>query len=171
MFVDPRHYLTSNSSPGFPILAEELREEESMGTPSFSGVVGDIISKVRKECAKFHRSPHLNDALTSITAGSEGRLKLVLDVRCRWNSTLRMLKNFLSNEESLRSFYEESIPAKVGVFPLTCAEIAHVKEIVAALEPVELCVKRLSQEDMTLRNADLALQVSFSLLIMSFSMT
>lgn len=48
--------------------------------------------KVSAESQLVHRSPVLKDECAE---GAGREVELVLDVRTRWNSTLRMLKNFM----------------------------------------------------------------------------
>jgi len=79
---------------------------------------------------------------------------MVVDVPIRWNSTLRMLRNFLALEVALRHFYAG------GTFPLNRQELAAAKDIAEAQIHVEEAVKRLSLDEATIRSADLALQVS-----------
>ena len=118
-----------------------------------------MIDKVRTECRAFLKSPQLNDELLKRADKAGCGLKLVIDVRTRWNSTVRMLRNFAALEAPLRTLYADG--CRQGQFPLSKAEVASLKEVVVALEHVERAIKRLSKEETTLRSADLAIQVRF----------
>ena len=133
-------------------------------TPVFHGSLGRLINKVRAECRKFQQSPVMNDELQSLALESGCGLKLVLDVETRWNSTARMLRNFLSLEQPLRRFYGEPEDQEpdIGLFPFSVEELRRVKQVCSTLAVVEKCVLRLSLADATLMSADVALQVSFS---------
>lgn len=123
----------------------------------YQGSAGQVIAKVRAAAKKFVLSPMLNDELTAIAASRGCRLKLVLDVKTRWNSTVRMLEHFLELEASLREFY--AARGRDEPFPLDDAEMAAVRSLVCALAVVDLTTKRLSLATATLRTSDLALQV------------
>ena len=135
------------------IAAEQIDEEsEDAGPPLRGGAAGDIINRIRSECRKFHTSPKLNDELATHTQADGCQVKLAMDVKTRWNSTFRMLKNFLKVTPSLQRFYGEC-------FPFSEDEMSVARDIATALSHVDLCSSRLSLADITLRNADLALQV------------
>ena len=94
----------------------------------------------------------MNDELRALAQEPGHRMKLVLDVSTRWNSTARMLRNFVSLEQPLRRFYGEP-PGQdpdVGIFPFTQEEMSCLKDVLRILEHVERCTKRLSKEHCTL---------------------
>lgn len=68
-----------------------------------------------------------------------------------------MLRNFLKLEPALQLYHSEQNLA----FPLTEAELSAAAEILRALTHVEIAISRLSNEDATMRSADLAIQVRF----------
>ena len=137
-------------------------EEEHHGSPEFEGSTGQLINRVRAECRKFHRSAVMNDELRALALQHNCELKLVLDVRSRWNSTARMLRNFLALEKARRQFYgeKEDQEPDIGLFPFTAKEMRTLKKLAATLCLAEQCVQRLSRADATLMSADMALQVS-----------
>lgn len=132
----------------------ELEEEVLAGSLEYRGTAGDVIDKVRAECRLFHKSPALNDELRAREA-RQGHVKLVLDVRTRWSSTLHLLRNFLHEEDALREFYASN----GREFSLQNAELSHLKEIVSALGHVDEATRRLSLKEKTLKGADFVLQV------------
>lgn len=140
-------------------------EEQGDGPPEFRGSTGLLIKKVREECKKYQRSAVMNDELQSLALESGCGLKLVLDVKSRWNSTVRMLRNFISLEKPLRQFYGEPADQEpdIGLFPFSVEELNMVKELCSTLAVVEKCVLRLSLADATLMSADVALQVGVSI--------
>lgn len=125
----------------------------------YEGTAGDLINRVRKACRTIQTSPVLNDELEKVAAESGICVSLVLDVQTRWNSIPRMLRNFLRLEESLRDFNKDDRDA---TFDFSSGELATLKQILKALTIVEICSKRISSADATLRSADIAMQVSSS---------
>ena len=114
------------------------------------------MDKVRQVCLRFQKSAVLHDTLIDSAAELHGtKTKIVCDVRTRWCSTLRMLRNFVNLEESLRSFYSTEAKA----FPLSVADMVAVEEIISVLTHTECCIKRLSKSTATMRDADIAIQV------------
>ena len=72
--------------------------------PQYEGTAGALVNRVRKACLEIQKSPSLNDDLEKLAKAKGINVKLVLDIDIRWNSMLRMLKNFLELEEILRDF-------------------------------------------------------------------
>lgn len=146
----------------FFLVALDLEMENDVENPpeNCEGCPAAIIAKIRDACRDFHRKPAKNDDLLKISQTTGCNLKIVLDVQIRWNSTLRMLRNFVAQEEALRLFYAAG--KGDGEFPLTHDEMRDVRLWIAALTHVEVCSKRLSAKNRTLHEADLAFQVSYS---------
>ena len=80
----------------------DLREEEVAEARHYAGPAGQVIAKVRAAIKKIGLSPLLNDEVIKIAATQDCNGKLVLDVKTRWNSTVRMLKHFLNLDGPLR---------------------------------------------------------------------
>ena len=114
------------------------------------------MNEVRQVCLRFQKSSVLHDTLIDAAAGLHGKkTKIVCDVRTRWSSTLRMLRNFVNLEEDLRRFYA----SEAKTFPLSVSDMVAVEEIISVLTHTECCIKRLSKATATMRDADIAIQV------------
>ena len=116
------------------------------------------MGEVRSCIRFFFRAPSLIDELATYAQEEGVDLKLVIDVKTRWNSTLRMLRNFLGLKTALMKFFAR--PGRKERFPLKPEEVIAITDMVRALEHVETATKRLPLANATLRSADLALQVS-----------
>ena len=134
-----------------------MEEQELAGPPAYSGPAGALVNKIRQTCLEFTGSPVLNDEFLQVAEeiSPSSKIKLVLDVSTRWNSTLRMVRNFVYHEQVLRRFAERSTVK----FPLTDVELEAVHVMIRTLAHVEECVKRLCKADTTMSDADLALEV------------
>lgn len=126
--------------------------------PRFDGELGLVVEKVRGICRLFHKSPSLNDELMELVEPVDSELKLALDMKTRWNSSLRMLRNFLRLKDSLLRFFDND--PKRGSFPVNVQEVHQVERVVDCLAHVEAASKRLSRDDIDMRMADIALEVS-----------
>ena len=69
-----------------------------------------------------------------------------------------MLRTFVDQEEALREYHESEAPQ--SRFPLADSEMEALKDMINNLAPVEEAIRRLSTENLTLRQADLALEVT-----------
>ncbi|XP_003738410.1 uncharacterized protein LOC100905896 [Galendromus occidentalis] len=136
---------------------EQPDDELERVSPEYCSSSGSLVNAVREECQKFQRSPAMNDELQKLALAAGCQVKLVVDIRIRWSSTLRMLQNFLKNENPLKEFYGATRDV-AGLFPFTDRDLKKIKHVAAALSHVEECTRRLSLADATLRSADLALQ-------------
>ena len=150
-----RPILTDLHLPGEAIPERELGEDSALGPPIYRGELGALVNKVRKACLRFQRSEVANDALVEIAENHGVQKKFACDVKTGWNSTLYMLQSFLTLEPSLREFHA----SRREVYPFSHEELMKVRVLIDALAAVDQCVRRLSQEDATMRSADLALQV------------
>ena len=121
------------------------------------GQAGKLSEKVRVIARCFQKSPMLNDELQSFVpqAGVNGRRELVMDVRTRWNSTTRMLRNFLHLSPALKLYYA----SKSEAFPLSADELQSLEDLLTTLAIVEEASERLQLGDLTIKQADMALQV------------
>ena len=100
---------------------------------------------------RFQQSGVANDILSDIAEQHGIRRKVACNVKTRRNSTLYMLQGFTTLEPSHTSQHE--------AYPFSDEEVSKIRVLIDALATVDQCVKRLSQEDATMRSADLALQV------------
>lgn len=165
MIPHPRFLESGNSIRPFflpiPVAVERelIKEELIVGPPKILGFEGLLISKVRDVCRIFHKRAELSDELLkqAEAMGAQSHVKCVLDVKTRWYSTLRMLRNFMTLVDPIRRVYVEN---EMGPLPLSDSDLDDLGELIKTLRPVEKASERLSKPDMDLRKADLALQVS-----------
>lgn len=106
----------------------------------------------------FHKSGEHNDELLRYEGEDNSSVMLVVDVRTRWNSTLRMLKNFLRLRGAVSKYFD-ALPRKRGTFPFTDAELEQLEEVASCQAHVEEASERLSAADINMRMAHLALEV------------
>ena len=70
---------------------------DHLRVPDIHGSFGEIISKVRRVCKIFRKSPLQNDYLQEIfkTESKGKELKLILDTATWWNSIITMVSRFI----------------------------------------------------------------------------
>jgi hypothetical protein len=133
--------------------------------PEFSDVVvaslPRVINRVREIVRKFRKSPLLTDRLEKhIKQDMPGQLpvpKLVLDVKTRWNSLPPMINRFLLLEKSIRKALLDS-DTTLDLWNFSGEELAILRHVANLLEPVELAVKALCREDVSLLQADASMK-------------
>lgn len=112
----------------------------------------EIVQKVRGIVRVFRQSPVRNDtALQPRVRESFGKeLQLSIDVKTRWNSLLNMLKRFYELRKEIRLAL-----AQLDMdFPFSSVEMALIKELIDALEPLEFALKSLSSRKIHLAEVD-----------------
>lgn len=112
----------------------------------------ETIKKVRKICKLFRKSPVRNDEnlQPQVMKALGKELKLALDVKTRWNSTVTMLRRFLLLTKEIKMAL---IQLDMN-FDFSDDEITLLQDLVNALEPLELAITRLSGQETTLKMAD-----------------
>ena len=117
----------------------------------------DVIAKVRKAGKLFKKSPVKNDDnLQQFVFEERGKeMSLLLDVPTRWNSMHTMLKRFYE----LRKSVEHAMVDLNENFDFTTNDIATIKDIIDALNPIDLAVQKLCRRDATLVNAERVLEI------------
>ena len=116
----------------------------------------NIVKKVRKVCKLFRQSPVKNDESLQVqikkNLGKE--LNLLLDVRTRWNSLVKMIRRFLLLEKEVRhALLDISKP-----FDFSSGELKDLKDLADALEPLEVATNALSTRDATLVTAETVIE-------------
>ncbi|CAK8695489.1 unnamed protein product [Clavelina lepadiformis] len=99
----------------------------------------------------FRKSPLKNEILQKhIQAQLNTELKLILDLKTRWNSLLEMIKTFVRAEKCIRMALVE-----IGTsITITDAEIKILRDLIDVLEPVKHAVDELCRRDATLLTAE-----------------
>ena len=115
-----------------------------------------IIEKVRQKCREYRRSAVENDDfLQKVMREKYGKeISLILDVKTRWNSTKEMISRFLEVHEEVRL---ATIQAK-NDWNFTDDDMKALRNLTAALEPLELGIKKLGSKGMNLIGAECVYQ-------------
>jgi len=103
---------------------------------AFTGLMDRVRQLVRKVRKSAHLSTMLKREWTNIQTTNETKepfLKLTLDVKTRWNSTLHMMKRVLRNHTAL----EKILLGVDRLFLLSTQELHEVRSIVQSLSSME----------------------------------
>lgn len=160
------HFASSTLPTGRFKIAEEFEnnmdEDSQSGSQLNAAGAKDLIDKVRAAIRAFGKSAAASNESPSSARGSRRQLKLKLDGRANWTSTLRMLKGCLEHERALRLFLEEGVAKPCSLLD---DDFEAISVIVRALDHVEEARGRLLLSDGNMESADMALQVGFSVLL------
>ncbi len=109
------------------------------------------MKKVRKIVNLFKGHPTRNDVLQKFVEVEQGKkLHLLRDSKTRWNSTLAMISRFLQLEKSVRIAMIELQME----FDLSPSELAELKKVEAALQPVKCALEALCRRDSNLLKSE-----------------
>lgn len=104
--------------------------------------LGALVSKVRDIVKFFKSSVILSDSLRQQQSGSQP-LKLILDVKTRWNSVYYMLQRYIE----LASIVHQILMLNTKAPPTPSAvEMQNIKTLICILKPLEYVTKELSGE-------------------------
>lgn len=137
--------------------SEEVQHEDS---PLINqGNYDEIISKVRKICKAFRKSPLKNDYLQDIVkANMKKEMKLILDTKTRWNSTIAMIKRFCELKKCIPAALRRCEISEV----ITENEWRYLEDLVQMLRPFEIVIKGLSTEDATILKGEQSMKFVMS---------
>ena len=122
--------------------------EESALEARLTATIRPAIDKVRKIARFFRKSPVKNDHLQKIIKEEKGReMALIVDVRIRWNSMLKMLSRFLEIKSSVAKALLDN--GRLDLFP-SQDEIDSLCDVNEALEFVEIASLVLGKRDSNL---------------------
>ena len=129
---------------------EDLVETKKTGV-ELQRFVAEVIVKVRTVVKMFRKSPLKNEILHKhIQAQLNTELKLILDLKTKWNSLLELIKTFTKVEKCTRMALVE-IETSVTI---TDAEMKILHDLIDVLEPVTHAVDGLCRRDATLLTAE-----------------
>ena len=119
----------------------------------FGDAVSDVVSKVRALSIKlFRKRPLKNDCLQKNCEKEFGkRLSLLLDTKNRWNSSLKMLTQFLKPKAPIDNTLKE---LDLGSRCLTGDEVVVVKDLSESLEIIEVGATALCRSDVTVSKSE-----------------
>lgn len=107
-----------------------------------------LVEKVRAIVVWFKRSVHASDELRKVQKNKgilEGNcLKLILDVKTRWNSTYFMIERFLKLAPLLGNIILSNVNAPNMV---NATELEELKQICQLLHPLEQTTKEMSGQN------------------------
>ncbi|XP_059044985.1 uncharacterized protein LOC131840804 [Achroia grisella] len=108
----------------------------------FYSVMRALVSKVRDIVKFFKNSVILSDSLRQKQTGSQP-LKLILDVKTRWNSVYYMLQRYIE----LAPIVNQILMLNTKAPPTPSAvEMQNIKTLICILKPLEYVTKELSGE-------------------------
>ena len=142
---DDDDYDDINGSVSFPQLPER-----GVSIPMIEKY-DPILKKVRGENRKYRKSQVRNDELQEIVKNGLGRnLAVLKDCKTRWSSLVKMLNRFIG----LHSYMRMANIARKEFWPFTRGEIDSLRELTAALEPLENAVTALSSRSANIIDAE-----------------
>lgn len=154
IFDDDNDEDDEDNGEGFGIVQDMITDSH---LNSFQNVqMNSLITKVRKVCKIFRKSPTKNDDTLQKHVKEEfgKELSLMVDSKTRWNSLLDMLERFLLIKDCVR---KSLIDLKSGI-QFTNDELTLLSDIILALQPIKVAVETLCREDVNLYIADITLK-------------
>ena len=119
--------------------------------PSQQEQYAEVISKVRRVCRLFRKSPLKNERQHDYVKDKFNKeLSLQLDCRTRWNSLLSMLRRFFL----LKDCITPALRVVRSIDTFSEDEWAVISNLVEALSPLEVVLKGICSEDATLVKAE-----------------
>ena len=123
----------------------------SIPCPSLQEQYAEVISKVRRVCRLFHKSPLKNERLQDYVKDKFNKeLSLQLDCRSKWNSLPSMLRKFFL----LKDCITPALRVVRSIDTFSEDEWAVISNLVEALSPLEVVLKGICSEDATLIKAE-----------------
>lgn len=119
--------------------------------PTLECDIYSAIKHVREDVKRFRRSPKDNEVLQKHVKSEIGKeLKLILDVKTRWNTLCAMLERYCK----IRPCLEKTFIDLKGNSKVTENELMCIKQLTSALEPVKLASDALCRNEASLLSAD-----------------
>ena len=131
---------------------EDEERHDPIAVPLHTGVIKDVVKKVRGICKLVLNSPK---NVRKFLAKSS--LLPILDVKTRWSSLCSMLERFLRIKSELNYLY---VDLKLD-WPLTEDEIELIRLLTDMLQPCKTFIAELSSKRVNLVTADLKIEAMF----------
>ena len=110
-----------------------------------------ILTKVRGQNRKYRKSQVRNDELQEFVKNGFGKeLAVLKDCKTRWSSLVKMLNRFIG----LSPYMRMANIARQEFWPFTRGEIDSLRDLTAALEPLENAVTALSSRSANIIDAE-----------------
>lgn len=115
--------------------------------------IAQTIQKVRRIVRMFRKSPLKNEILQKyVIIEYNKELKLILDVKTRWNSLLAMLERFIALKTCiLKALMDFKVNNTTNISE---EEYLVVQTVVTALQPIKVGIERLGKRDASLLEAE-----------------
>ncbi len=136
---------------------DEDNEEEARQSLSLKDDYFSLISKVRKVCKTFKKSPLKNDILQRFVKSEHGHeLQLMIDVKTRWNSLVYMCERFCK----LKSCITQALDVcSASDETFSENDWTVLKSLCQTLRPIEIVLTSLCSEDANLLKADKSMMI------------
>ena len=124
--------------------SDEESEPESV-------TLGEVVTRLRDTCRYFKKRPRMMDEIRNVTQRDEyngKRLKVILDCRTRWYSTLLMIEMSLLILPALNN-----VLSRHGT-PISARDAEALENIASVLKPFKRAILSLCEAKATLRVAD-----------------
>ena len=130
---------------------EFTQHPEKKGSTPMIQKYDPLLKKARKEIRKYRKSQVRNDELQGFIENGIGKKLAVLnDCKTRWSSLVKMLNRFIV----ISPYMRQANFARSEWWPFTGAEIHDLRELTAALEPLESAVTALSSRSANIVDAE-----------------
>ena len=130
---------------------EFTQRPERQGSTPMIQKYDPLLTKTRKQIRKYRKSQVRNDELQEFIENGIGKKLAVLnDCKTRWSSLVKMLNRFIVISPYMRA----ANLARSEWWPFTGAEIDSLRELTAALEPLESAVTALSSRSANIIDAE-----------------
>ena len=137
---------------------EETQSTLQQSSQFNTNEIQSLINKIRKIVTYFKRSPVRNDEIQEYRVNCGlSKLNFVLDTPTRWNSLLAMLSRFDQMKSSVGAvlagpFNDENLT------PLTYQENLILQSLIAALTPMEYCIRSVCKESIHMFEAHIIIE-------------
>ena len=141
--VDYRNFPIENTNLNLQITEENCLVD-------LNTKVSTIVKKVLKIVKMFRKSPAKINKLQEYVLKQENKkLRLLIDVKTRWNSMATMIRRFLRLKDCINHTLIE-----IGMETVPERDIVVLQKLLNVLTPLEVAVKELSKDNVTLVTAE-----------------
>ena len=134
--------------------ADDITTQMDQGTSLECRLIGSLLTKCRQLTTMVKKSSRIKNFFDRAQSTTKVCRTLRIDVRTRWNSTLKMVESFLSLKEIICKFFDEKESLglrakqiqKLDRLELNSNEWSLVKILSQLLKPFDLATKLLSAQ-------------------------